>query len=158
MKFDAIWPRHIPKGLSLSRDRIRTINQKARLARKRESNFRGAGRRFVLLYLPIALPAFGIYLVLSAQHDLIAGVTFLGLLIPYVLSCKQRTLAPYIRRALCEEGYEVCIDCGYLLRGLQYETAKCPECGTARIEQHRELGRLREADEARLARPPRAQP
>jgi hypothetical protein len=133
MKFDAIWPRHMPKGLTLSREQIRTINRKARLARKREWNYRGAFWRNTSLYSMVALPA----LTLFFYFGLIAGYYFLAhvFIVPlplYALYCRQRTLVPYVRRALCEAGHEVCMDCGYLLLGLPEETEHCPECGAKR--------------------------
>ena len=35
-----------------------------------------------------------------------------------------------VRQAMCEEGFDVCMSCGFLLRGLGDDIAKCPECGT----------------------------
>jgi hypothetical protein len=37
-----------------------------------------------------------------------------------------------LRRALSEMGYEVCVRCGYWLRGLPANVSNCPECGTER--------------------------
>ena len=36
------------------------------------------------------------------------------------------------RHALREMGYEVCLACGYYLRGLSDDVQQCPECGAAR--------------------------
>lgn len=36
------------------------------------------------------------------------------------------------RRAMCEMGRDVCLECGYWLRGLGDEVSRCPECGGAR--------------------------
>lgn len=37
-----------------------------------------------------------------------------------------------IRRAMREEGFDLCIECGYELRGLPDDVTKCPECGSDR--------------------------
>lgn len=37
-----------------------------------------------------------------------------------------------IRRAMREAGYDLCIECGYELRGLGDAIQHCPECGTQR--------------------------
>lgn len=39
---------------------------------------------------------------------------------------------PYVFRALCAHGHEVCISCGYPMRGLDSNVERCPECGAAR--------------------------
>jgi hypothetical protein len=39
---------------------------------------------------------------------------------------------PFIYRALREAGYDVCLRCGYWLRGLGNEALVCPECGAQR--------------------------
>lgn len=38
---------------------------------------------------------------------------------------------PHLRRAMRDVGWEVCIKCGYSLRGLE-EVKRCPECGAKR--------------------------
>ena len=37
-----------------------------------------------------------------------------------------------VRRAMRDHGYDLCIGCGYELRGLGDEITKCPECGATR--------------------------
>lgn len=37
-----------------------------------------------------------------------------------------------IRRAMREAGYDLCIGCGYELRGLDTSIVRCPECGQQR--------------------------
>lgn len=36
-----------------------------------------------------------------------------------------------VRRAMRDMGYNLCIECGYDLRGLDQTTTRCPECGAA---------------------------
>lgn len=44
----------------------------------------------------------------------------------------QVSWRPRINRALRDLGYDVCVKCGYWLRGLHDDTEHCPECGTRR--------------------------
>jgi hypothetical protein len=37
-----------------------------------------------------------------------------------------------VRRAMRDEGWDVCIECGYDLRGLDGDSRSCPECGASR--------------------------
>jgi hypothetical protein len=39
---------------------------------------------------------------------------------------------PFVRRAARQQGYDVCVRCGYWLRGLGNEVRQCPECGAKR--------------------------
>jgi hypothetical protein len=41
-------------------------------------------------------------------------------------------LGPLYRRELRARGYDICIQCGYWLRGLGDEVKNCPECGAER--------------------------
>ena len=40
--------------------------------------------------------------------------------------------APHYRRAVRELGIDVCVGCGYWLRGLDEQVKECPECGLLR--------------------------
>ncbi len=49
----------------------------------------------------------------------------------------------HLRCQLCEHGREVCLKCGYWLRGLGDDVKQCPECGAVRepmAEPTREAG------------------
>jgi hypothetical protein len=37
-----------------------------------------------------------------------------------------------IRMVMREKGYDLCLECGYNLRGLGGEIQRCPECGALR--------------------------
>lgn len=52
-----------------------------------------------------------------------------------------------IRLAMRQAGYDLCIDCGYELRGLDASTARCPECGGG-IESRRPAPAERSGSEA----------
>jgi hypothetical protein len=42
--------------------------------------------------------------------------------------------APCVYRAARQNGYDVCVRCGYWLKGLGADSTKCPECGADRPE------------------------
>lgn len=48
----------------------------------------------------------------------------------YVL---RHVYAPHVRRAVREFGYDLCLKCGYWLRGLDDDITRCPECGSPRL-------------------------
>ena len=45
---------------------------------------------------------------------------------------RRFSILPVARRLLRERGIDVCIRCGYWLRGLGKDVTKCPECGWRR--------------------------
>lgn len=47
---------------------------------------------------------------------------------------RRVSVAPLGRRLLRERGIDVCIRCGYWLRGLGKDVTECPECGWRREE------------------------
>jgi len=44
----------------------------------------------------------------------------------------RRLYAPHVWRVLRRKGYDVCVNCGYWLRGLGEDVKQCPECGAKR--------------------------
>lgn len=140
MKFDTIWPRHVPKGLSLSREEYRSVRDRAKTLREREPNFRDARRKDRRLYLVVALPGtlVFVYLMVYAEYFWI-GFAIAWMMLLYARHTTQRTHQPFMRRATCEAGHEVCIDCGYLLRCLPDDVERCPECGAVR--EYRDVAR-----------------
>ena len=44
----------------------------------------------------------------------------------------QRSTTAAFRAELRKRGFDVCMSCGYWLRGLPQETKQCPECGARR--------------------------
>ncbi|UCD76602.1 MAG: hypothetical protein JSV91_06690 [Phycisphaerales bacterium] len=60
-----------------------------------------------------------------------AALALLGFTIGYALLLAALYVGP-MRRALREMGYEVCVRCGYWLRGLGDADDRCPECGSKR--------------------------
>lgn len=49
----------------------------------------------------------------------------------------RRGAARWLRVKLVEEGVPVCVECGYLLRGLSPGAERCPECGRSLTAQVR---------------------
>ena len=43
-----------------------------------------------------------------------------------------------VRKVMREEGHDICLGCGYELRGLPETTTQCPECGAVRIFEIRD--------------------
>ena len=103
-------------------------------------------RRFRVFSFLFVIPIFFIYSIICyfivpvilrfTQYTTLAGLvlgTIVG--VPMVLSAYaiQRPMYRYHLRRLCRErSYEICMKCGYYLRGLDDEMTKCPECGAKR--------------------------
>lgn len=68
----------------------------------------------------------------TAISGALSPVVFNALVWLVITYTMYRTSAPFVRRALCDLGRPVCIDCGYILTGLEPQTARCPECGAER--------------------------
>ncbi len=80
-------------------------------------------------------------LVFVQQHALLAanrwlGIAFIvvalvivGLIASRLMSAKTARL---VRAELRRRGHEICVGCGYWLRGLGADVLNCPECGAAR--------------------------
>jgi len=58
-------------------------------------------------------------------------IAFAALFLAYAYLLASLYVGP-TRHALREAGYDVCLRCGYWLRGLPDDIKRCPECGTAR--------------------------
>lgn len=53
-------------------------------------------------------------------------------------------VGPLYRRELRQRGYEICLNCGYWLRGLAEDAGRCPECGKPVVKQE-SLGNAKES-------------
>jgi hypothetical protein len=49
--------------------------------------------------------------------------------------------APCVYQSLRRHGYDVCVKCGYWLKGLGADSPCCPECGTQRDSMPRRMNR-----------------
>lgn len=83
----------------------------------------GAASLAAQLAIPVALGWWRLPAIVIVQILL----SWLGIAIGWRLIWK-----PNVNRALREHGYEVCLGCGYWLRGLRDTDRKCPECGLFR--------------------------
>ena len=57
--------------------------------------------------------------------------------------------APHYRAAVCKLGYDICVGCGYWLRGLDKSIKACPECRFARTNLHKQTSTLKWSEEDR---------
>jgi hypothetical protein len=137
-----IWPTYIDRHLPLTGAQRKAVH--------REAWRRWAANRWnlvIYLLLPVA------YLIgLPAARDLAGKMAWsfgaggllvsmsrvLGLLVWAVLCFvvggavfQRYRFAPLVYATLRQHGHDVCLKCGYWLKGLQDET-KCPECGAKR--------------------------
>ena len=138
-----IWPDYINRDLPLTRDQRRTIHRQA-------WKLWAADKWNIALYL--TLPAFYLLTVFGSTQAggwLATSIGVGGLIhklfraagpivlfvICFVLGgavLQRFRFAPCAYRATRRHGYDVCVRCGYWLRGLDDDTRHCPECGSAR--------------------------
>ena len=45
---------------------------------------------------------------------------------------ERHCYGPLVRRVMREHGHDICLKCGYWLRGLAGDIKRCPECGADR--------------------------
>ena len=87
---------------------------------------------FIVLYAMLD-PLLGLF---GLGGQPVARLIAMGLLIPLLWLWSawiyRYTYVKPIRRAMRDEGFDLCLECGYHLRGLPDDTSKCPECGAAR--------------------------
>ena len=57
--------------------------------------------------------------------------------------------APHYRLAVRQLGYDVCVRCGYWLRGLDKSIKECPECGFERTNLHKQTSTLKWSEDDR---------
>ncbi|UCD75798.1 MAG: hypothetical protein JSV91_02550 [Phycisphaerales bacterium] len=138
---NSVWPDYVDGALPLDRKQRKVIHKAAwKLWGRNGSN--------IVLYL--ALPAgYLVMLYLARQAvDLMVGgvmgplprVLRIALLIVVPVLCfiaggailQRYRFAPCVYRAIRDRGFDVCLKCGYWLRGLGDEVKLCPECGAER--------------------------
>ena len=137
-----LWFDHFPPELDLTNEQKRSVRARASLHRKREPNYRGAGRRYAFVVLPLFLVAFASYYLwldhlirsrtTNTQSPFIVGLLPSVIVYGIIAFALHRTRTPFVRRALRDAGYEICEPCGYWLRGLGNDVEQCPECGAKR--------------------------
>jgi len=148
--FDGYFRNGVPREIRLSKAERVQVRQRAR--RRLLSHPRKALRFAAVLLLPVLvyLGLWGLLLTIGTESlisqlgagDPRVGQMFvllaggkLGALPIVVISAMiahRRYYRPHVLAALREMGYEVCGNCGYLLRGLGEDVQNCPECGEPR--------------------------
>jgi hypothetical protein len=138
-----IWPEYINRDLPLTRRERKAIHRSA-------WRLWWTGKWNVGLYL--TLPAFYLLTVFFASDvgswlarlvgggalidkTLRAAAPFALFILCFVLGgalLQRYRFAPCVYRATRQHGHDVCIKCGYWLRGLPDDRRHCPECGAAR--------------------------
>ena len=81
-----------------------------------------------VLTMSIALTFGGV----NFWQGLIIIMTCTGLLVICLQIVERAYIVPLGRRLIRQRGIDVCIGCGYWLRGLEKEVTECPECGWGR--------------------------
>ena len=80
--------------------------------------------------IPAALDWLGLTGQTSAHTWAFAVVSLL--VWPYSAWAYRALYIKPVRRAMRDHGYDLCIGCGYELRGLSDDVERCPECGSPR--------------------------
>lgn len=138
-----IWPQYVHRDLGLS-------PQQRRAVRRDAWKIWAGDRKNILLYLTlpvaylIAVP-FASDVGGAAAKLVNAGgwlyrparaaapvVLFVLCFVGGGAMLQRYRFAPCVYRAMRQNGYDVCVGCGYWLKGLGAESKNCPECGAAR--------------------------
>jgi len=139
-----LWLDHFPAGLELTEEQRREVDRRVRQHRLQDQNYRGSARvvaRLAGVSMGVLSVLFVIWLfvIIRARMGvlypvaLLAGImSFIGLIWLSTAWSIHRAKTPYVRKALCELQMPVCMDCGYILRGLGADATRCPECGAER--------------------------
>ncbi len=138
-----VWPEYVNRDLSLTKEERKAIHREA-------WKLWWANRWNFALYL--TLPAFYLLTVFFASdvggriastigasgliHRLFrAGAPVVLFVLCFVVGgaiLQRSRFAPCVYQATRRLGHDVCLKCGYWLRGLGDDIARCPECGTER--------------------------
>lgn len=129
------------EGITLSRDQRRTVNRRSIVDFLRHplrvAAFFGVQMVPVLIWgvvwqkaVPLLIGPTG-----PIKHMmLILNLAFLAYFVAQMVTTLwvlRNIYGPHLRRAMRDVGWEVCIKCGYSLRGLE-DVKRCPECGAQR--------------------------
>ncbi|MCZ6612053.1 MAG: hypothetical protein O6941_05410 [Planctomycetota bacterium] len=125
-------------GITLSRDQWRTVNRRAFVDFLRHplrvAAFLGVQMVPVLLLTVVGQNAAPLLIGPTGPVNHMTLIVVLAILIWYAaqmvttLWVWRNIYGPHLRRAMQDVGWEVCIKCGYSLRGLE-DVKQCPECG-----------------------------
>ncbi len=86
----------------------------------------------LVFFLLVVALAMGRYGPSNVWQMAILFTIYTGLWVLVFAILRRVSIAPVARRLLRERGIDVCIRCGYWLRGLGKDVTECPECGWQR--------------------------
>lgn len=132
LNFDDIDP-----ALKLLVDERRQVRNRIHL-RADEAKAAQFQRRYGWVF--VLAPAVIYVLIVIPVFMFLQSSSYFMLMIPLLAVCMLVALAqlrrwsrrPLVLLALRHYGYEVCVRCGYYLKGVPADSKKCPECGAAR--------------------------
>jgi hypothetical protein len=128
-------PWFLPRGLNLSPRELYALESRLMDGNRRSTMFAwGAWGTLSLIPLAYVAVIAGSLLLLQMvpnpqpQHVVgLSTVFVLATLLAYMVM--RAAMRRAVWKALHDLGYPVCGDCGYLLRGLNEDVKRCPECG-----------------------------
>jgi len=138
-----LWMDSIPPELGLTREQRAKVKQRLGQMRGIRAVNRTAARamaKFLIAAIGSLSLLFGVWVLLIALRRIVLpGVPYIALLVATILLFQaalwlvityawRHWSVPLVRRALCECGHPVCIECGYIRTGLERADAPCPEC------------------------------
>ena len=128
-------------GITLSREQRRTVNRRAMVDFLRHPLRVAAclvvSMAPVLIFVVVGQNAVPLLIGPTGPINHMMLIVVLALLVSYaaqmvtMLWVWRNIYGPHLRRAMQDVGWEVCIKCGYSLRGLE-DVKRCPECGAKR--------------------------
>ncbi len=127
--------------ITLSRDQRRTVNRRAFVDFLRHplrvAAFLGVQMVPVLIMMVVGQNAVPLLIGPTGPVNHYMLIVVLALLVWYAVQMVtmlwvwRNIYGPHLRRAMRDVGWEVCLKCGYSLRGLE-DVKRCPECGAKR--------------------------
>lgn len=138
MKLNWLWFDLVDPDLPLDRSQRQGVKRRAKqLARGFRTGFNLPDLLTVfggvaVAGIPIVIMMSGIYMPRSGR-SLVVFLAF-SFIAPYTVTIllNRWSRQRWTNLALRDLGYEVCVDCGYWLRGLDGSAQQCPECGATR--------------------------
>jgi hypothetical protein len=125
-----LWFDHVPEALNLSRQERRNLRNAIRTDTPLPLR-----TQFIAFFvgLPVVMAWFFLYVRFASAFPLVFNCLTLWLGIWICISGVNHLLSRrHTYRALVRVGYDVCLNCGYWLRGLGEDVKHCPECGARR--------------------------
>ena len=130
-------PQYFSRDIPMTPSQRRAINREATKCWWRRPRNAVLAAAFVLVWMFLSrwlidyvdehITRHGAYARIAVEFGLL-GV-YLFTLVTVVL---RYDYAPLVRRVARQRGHDICLHCGYWLRGLPDDIARCPECGARR--------------------------